>query len=143
MFPYTKSGIVIRLSIHRDAADDLQTIKARGDQADHGLILAFLRQAKVDAAVLESLSEDWFGEDTASGYSVRRLVAPHRQGRRLWRVKILNLKGLSVGYRVIYAWSRNHDEVFVLAIPPRDIAYDQSHPRIKRLIALYDGLDIS
>ena len=132
-----------RLAVHRDAAEDLQAIKVRGDLADHGLILAFLRQAQSDVAVLETLSEDWFGEDGMADYSVRRIVVPHRQGRRLWRVKILNVKGLAAAYRVIYAFNRKQDEIFVLAIPPRDIAYDQSHPRIQRLLALYDSLGIS
>jgi hypothetical protein len=140
---YTILGIVLRLAIHRDAADDLQAIKVRGDLADHGLILAFLRQAKSDPALLETLSENWFGEDGTADYSVRRIVVPHRQGRRLWRVKILNLKGLACAYRVIYAFNRKQDEVLVLGIPPREIAYDQSHPRIQRLLALYDSLGIS
>jgi hypothetical protein len=83
---YTILGIVPRLAVHRDAAADLQTIKDRGDLADHGLILAFIRQAQWDASLLESLSEDWFGEDGMAPYSVRRIVVPHRQGRRLWRV---------------------------------------------------------
>jgi len=134
---------VTRLSIHRDAADDLQTIKARGDLADHGLLLAFLRQAQTDSTVLETLSEHWFGEDGTADYSVRRIVAPLRQGRRLWRLKILDLKGLAIGYRVIYAFNRNQDEIYVLAIPPREIAYEQEHPRIKRLLALYDSLGVA
>jgi hypothetical protein len=55
-------------------------------------------------------------------------------------VKILDVKGLPIGYRVIYAFNRTQDEIYVLGVPPRDIAYDQFHPRIQRLLAVYDSL---
>lgn len=131
------------LAIHRDAADDLQTIKANGDLADHGAILAFLQQAKANPALLATLAEDWFGEDGSAAYTVRKVVSMHRRGRRLWRVKILTLKGMAANYRVLYAHGPQTQTFYVLGIPPREIAYDQNHPRIKRLIAVYDSLGIA
>lgn len=131
------------LAIHRDAADDLQSIKARKEYADHGVILAFLQQAKSDPALLETLSEDWFGEDGTSTYTVQKIVSMHRRGKRLWRVKVLTLKGLAVGYRVLYAFDPGLKIFYVLGVPPRDIAYDYSHPRIQRLITAYDNLGLS
>ena len=128
------------LFVHRDAVADLEAIRVRGETAEHGLLLAFLLQAQRDVGLLESLTEDWFGADGMAGYSVRKLVQASRQGRQLWRVKILGLKGLAVGYRVIYAFNRDRDKIYVLGIPSRDIAYDQDHPRIQRLIAVYDSL---
>lgn len=143
MSSYTILGIVPTLLIHGDAADDLQSIKARGEHADHGAILAFLQQAKADTALLATLAEDWFGHDNASNYSVRKVVSMHRQGRRLWRVKVLTLKGVTAEYRVLYAFDSQLQTFYILGIPPREIAYDQSHPRIQRLIALYDRLGIT
>lgn len=140
---YTILGIVPRLAIHRDAADDLQSIKDRGEHADHGAILAFLQQAKSDPVLLETLSEDWFGEDGSADYTVRKIVSLHQRGKRLWRVKVLTLKGMAAGYRVLYASDRGLQVFYVLGVPSRDIAYDQSHPRIQRLIAVYDSLGIS
>jgi hypothetical protein len=131
------------LAIHPDAADDLQSIKARGEIADHGAILAFLRQAKVDPALLETMAEDWFGEDGTADYSVRKIVSLHRQGKRLWRVKVLTLKGIAVNYRVLYAFDRQRQVFYILGIPSRDFAYDTNHPRIQRLIAVYDTLGIA
>ncbi len=131
------------LAIHRDAANDLQSILACGDCADHGAILAFLQQAKVDPALLETMAEDWFGEDGSADYTVRKVVSMHQRGRRLWRVKVLTLKGMSARYRVLYAFDRRQQMFYILGIPPRDIAYDQTHPRIQRLIALYDSLGIT
>lgn len=133
---------MLRIAIHLDAADDLQSIKAQGALADFGAILAFLQQAQVDVALLETLSESWFGEDDSANYTVQKLVSFHRQGKRLWRVKVLTLKGLAAGYRVLYAFDPRVQTHFVLGIPPRDIAYDETHPRIRRLIALYDSLGI-
>jgi hypothetical protein len=46
------------LAIHHDAAADLQSIKARGEHADYGVILAFLQQAKSDPSLLQTLAED-------------------------------------------------------------------------------------
>jgi len=66
------------LAIHRDAVDDLQSIKADGALADYGLILAFLQQAKADPAVLETLSEHWFGEDGSANYTVAKFFPGHR-----------------------------------------------------------------
>lgn len=131
------------LAIHRDAADDLQSIKARGEFADYGAILAFLQQAKVDAALLETLAEHWFGEDGSASYTVQKVVSFHRQGKRLWRVKVLTLKGMAAAYRVLYAFDPRHQIYYVLGIPPREIAYDESHPRIQRLIAVYNTLGIA
>lgn len=140
---YTILGIVPRLAIHRDAADDLQSIKDLGEHADHGAILAFLQQAKSDPALLETLSENWFGEDGSADYTVRKIVSLHRRGKRLWRVKVLTLKGMAAGYRVLYAFDPGLQVFYVLGVPPRDIAYDQTHPRIQRLIAVYDSLGLS
>lgn len=131
------------LAIHRDAADDLQAIKADGDVAGHAAILAFLQQAKCDRALLETLSEDWFGEGEAASYSVRKVVSLHRRGRKLWRVRVLTLKGPATKYRVLYTFTEDQRTYFVLGVVPREFAYDQDHPRIRRLIAVYDGLGIA
>lgn len=89
------------------------------------------------------MAEDWFGEDGSADYTVRKVVAMHQRGRRLWRVKVLTLKGMAARYRVLYAFDPRPQMFYILGIPPRDIAYDQTHPRIQRLIALYDSLGIT
>lgn len=131
------------LAIHHDAADDLQSIKARGEYADYGVLVAFLQQAKSDPSLLQTLAEDWFGEDDSANYSVQRVVALHQRGKRIWRVKVLTLKGLAAGYRVLYTFDRNRQTFYVLGVPSRDIAYDHTHPRIQRLIAVHDRLDLA
>jgi hypothetical protein len=138
----TISGIVPRIAIHSDAVDDLQSIKARGEHADHGAILAFLQQAQADPAVLETLSEHWFGEDGSANYTVQKITSLHRKGKRLWRVKVLSLKGLVARYRVLYAFDPRVQIFYVLGIPSREVAYDENDPRIRRLIAVYDTLNI-
>jgi mRNA-degrading endonuclease RelE of RelBE toxin-antitoxin system len=131
------------LAIHRDAANDLQSIKACGARADHGVILAFLQQAKSDPTILQTFAEDWFGEDGSADYSVRKVVSLHRRGKRLWRLKVLTPKGKAAPYRVLYAFDSQQQTFYVLGILSRDIAYDETHPRIQRLIAVYDSLGIA
>jgi hypothetical protein len=131
------------LAIHRDAAIDLQGIKASGRDADHGVILAFLQQAKVDPALLETLAEDWFGEDGSANYTIRKVIAFHQLRKRLWRVKVLTVKGIAAGYRVIYTFDAARHTFYVLGIPPREIAYDETHPRIKQILAAYDRLGLA
>lgn len=131
------------VAIHRDAVADLQGVKAIGRHADHGAILAFLQQAKADPALLATLAEDWFGEDGSASYTVRKVVAFHCKRKRLWRVKVLTLKGMATGYRVIYTFDSAQHTFYVLGIPSREIAYEENHPRIQRLIAVYDGLGLT
>jgi mRNA-degrading endonuclease RelE of RelBE toxin-antitoxin system len=67
----------------------------------------------------------------------------HQRGRKLWRIKVLTLKGMATGYRVIHAFDRLKQVFYVLGIQPREIAYDQTHSRIQRLLAVYDSLGIA
>lgn len=131
------------LAIHRDAAEDLQQIKANGDRADHAAILAFLQQAKCDPGLLETLTEDWFGEEEFSSYSIRKVGSLHRGGRKLWRVKVLTLNGLTTKYRVLYTFSDDQQDFFVLGVVHRESAYDKDHPRIRKLLAVYDSLGLA
>lgn len=107
------------------------------------MVLRDLISVDVDSTLLETMAEDWFGEDGSADYTVRKVVAMHQRGRRLWRVKVLTLKGMAARYRVLYAFDPRPQMFYILGIPPRDIAYDQTHPRIQRLIALYDSLGIT
>ena len=131
-----------RLILHPDAVEDLLAIKASGAVADFGVILAFLQQAKQDAALLETLAEHWFGEDGTANHTVSRVAFLHQRGKRVWRLKVLTLKGLAVGYRLLYAFDKPSKTFFILGVPPRDIAYEEHHPRIQRLIAAYDRLGL-
>jgi hypothetical protein len=105
--------------------------------------VAFLQQAKADPDLLSTLAEDWYGEDGSADYSIRKVVSMHRRGRKLWRIKVLTVKGLVTRYRVLYAFDPLKQVFYVLGIPPREIAYDQTHSRIQRLIAVYDSLGIA
>lgn len=140
---YTILGILPSLAIHRDAAEDLQAINAAGDRADHAAILAFLQQAKCEPGLLETMTEDWFGADEVGTYSVCKVVSLHKAGKKLWRVKVLTLKGLVTQYRVLYTFSNDRQNFYVLGVVHRDFAYERTHPRIRRLLAAYDRLGIT
>lgn len=130
------------LLVHLDAIEDLQQLKTEGHLADYGVLLAFLQQARADMRLLQTLEEDWFGEDGTAGYSVKKVVSMHRRGRAIWRLKVLTPKGLSVGHRILYAIDPRAEVTWVLGVLPRAIAYEQQHPRVQRILAVYDSLGI-
>jgi hypothetical protein len=79
---------------------------------------------------------------TSATYEIRKWVEQQRKGRDLWRVKLLDIKGLAVPFRILYARSTARNCYFVLAIMARSIDYDESHERIRRALAVYDGLGL-
>ena len=50
------------------------------------------------------------------------------------------MKGLPLPFRILYCCDAASRRYFVLAIMRRDIDYDESHDRIRRLLAVYDSL---
>lgn len=134
---------MLKLLIHADAGADLQAIKAAGDLRSFGVVLAFLQQAKADQKILESLSTDFHGVDGVGNFDIRKWVSQQKQGRNLWRVKLCDIKGMGVPHRILYAFNPASLTYFVLAIMERGIDYDESHTRIRRLMAVYDSLRIA
>jgi hypothetical protein len=133
---------VYRLLIHRDAIADLRSINETGDARSYGVVLAFLQQAKTDQQILESLSSDFFGVSGVENYDVKKWVVQHQHGRSLWRIKLCDVKGLGVPYRILYAYDAAKSTYYVLAILERDSNYDVSIPRVQRLLVVYDGLSV-
>ena len=131
-----------RLVLHTDAIEDLTAIRDSGAIADFGVIVAFLQQAKQDMALLETLAVHWFGEDGTANHTVSKVAFLHRRGKRVWRLKVLTIKGLAVRYRLLYAFDEPTKTYYLLGVPPREIAYDEHHPRTQRLIAAYDKLPL-
>jgi hypothetical protein len=138
----TQLGIVYKLLIHSDAVADLQAIQRAGDTRSYGVVLAFLQQAKADQQILESLSSDFFGVGGVENYDVKKWISQQQQGRQLWRVRLCDIKGLGVPYRILHAFDAVRSTYYVLAILDRGFNYDDSTPRVKRLLAVYDRLGI-
>ncbi len=129
-----------QLLIQQDAREDLQAIKAAGDMRSYGILLAFLHQARSDQQILDSLSDDFFGVESSGNYDVKKWVAQQRQRRDLWRVRLRDAKGLTVPYRILYTTDQANCRYFVLAIMPRNVNYDEHHPRIRRVLDICDHL---
>lgn len=133
---------MFRLVLHADAVKDLVAIRESGAVADFGAIVAFLEKAKQEPALLDTFSEHWFGADGTANHTVSKVAFLHQRGKRIWRLKVLTLKGMVVGYRLLYALDPRTNTVYLLGVPPREVAYDEHHPRTHRLIAAYDGLGL-
>lgn len=129
---------MFKLIIHTEAATDLEQIKEGGDLASHGVLLAFLQQAKTDLKILDHLQDDFYGEDNTASFSIRKWIEQSAKGRRLWRIKVFSIKGLVVPYRIIYAVYPHKQIYAVLAILSRSVNYEESHPRVQQLIATYN-----
>lgn len=134
---------MFKLIVHNEAAIDLDQIKESGDLASHGVLLAFLQQAKADLKILDHLQDDGYGEDNTTSFSIRKWIEQSRKGRPLWRIKVFNVKGLVVPYRIIYAVYPRKEFYAVLAILARSVNYEESHPRVQQLIATYSRVALN
>jgi len=138
----TRLGIISRLSLHPDAADDLRGLMASDPNAA-GKIAAFLQQAKHDPKILESLLDHGFGADRSASYDVSKWFEYWNVGYNLWRLKFWTFPKGSLKYRVVYAYQPGTQQYHVLAIVHRDFDYQKDHESTKRLLAAYRSLGIT
>jgi mRNA-degrading endonuclease RelE of RelBE toxin-antitoxin system len=129
------------ITIHEDAERDLDAIWDL-DEDVAAEIIALLEQAKNDQDLLEILTVKDFGVHGTEKIHVDKWVAQHKQGRNLWRVKIWELEGRGIRYRIIYALDPRCRRYHVLGVLERDFDYVANDDRTKRLLAAYDELGI-
>lgn len=138
---YTSRGIVYSLALHRSAERDLEQLEAVDPDARDELY-ALLQEIRGSQALLESLTVRDFGLPGSERFNVQPWQAQQQRGRNLWRLKCWDLENLGLRYRVIYALDPRVSRYYVLAVLPRSLAYDEQHPRVRELLAVYDRLGI-
>jgi hypothetical protein len=138
---YTAQGIVYSLAIAVAAKQDLAEI-GREDPDTENDIYVLLQEIKANQALLESLSVKDFGLARDQNFHVDVWASQQQQGRNLWRLKAWDLEELKIRYRVIYALDPRIRRYYVLAVLHRDFNYDDTHPRVQKLIDTYDRLGI-
>jgi len=138
---YTSQGIVYRLFVHAAAQRDLDAIgETDPETADE--IYVLLQEIKGSQVLLDSLTRKDFGLTREEAFHVDRWVRQQQQGRNLWRLKFWDLEAVGIRHRVIYALDPRNSRYYILAVLPRNIAYDERHPRVQELLAVYDRLGI-
>lgn len=138
---YTSQGIVYNLVLHRGAVADLDRI-GKTDPATQDELYVLLQEVKADQNLLEALTVKDFGLARDQRFHVDAWAAQQRRGRNLWRLKLWDLEKLGIRYRVVYAFDPRIHRYFVLAVLPREFDYDENHPRVQELLAVYDRLGI-
>lgn len=141
MSRYTSQGIFYSLVIALAAKADLETI-GRDDLEARDEIYALLQEIKASQDLLDALTVRDFGLAHDQPFHIDRWVSQQQQGRNLWRLKSWELEELGIRYRIIYALDPRIRRYYVLAVLPRDISYDEDHPRVQQLLDTYDRLAI-
>lgn len=138
----TKFGIVVPLSLHPDAANDLRALMV-SDQAQAGKIAAFLQQAKNDPKIIATLLDHDFGETRREPYHVSKWLEFWKTGFNLWRLKLWAFPRGSLSYRIVYAYQPSTQHYHVLAIVHRDFDYQTDHAITQRILLAYRSLGIT
>ncbi|MEF8720202.1 MAG: hypothetical protein V5B35_11130 [Candidatus Accumulibacter necessarius] len=138
----TKFGIIVPLSLHPDAAQDLRDLMV-ADPGPAGKIAAFLEQAKRDPKIIDSLLDHEFGKDRSESYNVSKWLEFWKTGFNLWRLKFWTCPKGSLKYRVVYAYQPSSRHYHILAIVHRDFNYEDDHEATQRVLAAYRSLGIT
>lgn len=138
---YTSQGIVYTIKLHRSARRDLEEIDGDDPDAADDLY-ALLQEIRGSQELLDALTVKDFGLNRDQPFHVDKWVEQQNKGRNLWRIKSWDLENRGLRYRIVYALDPRCSRYYVLAVLPRDVDYDSSHPRVIELTAAYDRLGI-
>lgn len=129
-----------RLFVHDDAQTDLEELWSTGTQAA-ARIAVLLQELEGDQDLLDRLTQhEYYGRSHSADFHVSKWVEQWRQGRDLWRLKVWDLEGHGLKYRIIYAFVPKRRHYHVLAIAPREFNYDSRHPLTQRIRSAYGSL---
>ena len=129
------------LEVHEDAEDDLDDLYEKDEDAAADIDV-FLQEVKGSQEMMDNLTRNGYvhhGE--GASFNVAEWQKTKLSKYNLWRVRLLYLAGAS-NYRIVYAFHAGEYRYYVLAVLHRDFNYDPNHERTKRILALYDSLDI-
>jgi mRNA-degrading endonuclease RelE of RelBE toxin-antitoxin system len=132
---------MIRIVITPAARDDLDNLWDQ-DEDSAAEIETALDEISNDQRLLQRLTQKKFRTIQAPTFDVDAFEELWKRGINLYRLKFWDWEGSLVPYRVLYAYHAAKDTYFVLAVVPRNIAYDTKHPIVTRVRTDYDALGI-
>jgi mRNA-degrading endonuclease RelE of RelBE toxin-antitoxin system len=129
---------MFRLTMHRDAEDDLDRLFT--DDPDAAADVAVLiEEIAGDQYRLDSLSIDGHVDDRMDVAMFRSM---QKRRLNLWRLKAGELSADWLSYRIIYAFDAPKKAYHILAIIHRGTDYERDRPLIDRLERAYHGLGL-
>jgi hypothetical protein len=128
------------LVLHADAELDLDKIY-KIDENAAAEIEAILQEIGANQEMLETLTIRNFVRHGNISYDVKEWEAVKRSAYNLWRLRLLYVRGASQ-YRIVYAFHTVEFRYYVLAVLDRNFNYSPTHERTKRILSLYESLDI-
>lgn len=132
--------ILYTLSIHPDAAADLEELSQRFPEAALR-IAVMLQEMEGDQVLLDRLTQDHFGRRGTDDFNVRKWRALWNIGEDFWRFKIWDLEDDGMRYRIFYIFLPSKKHYEVLGVLDRDFDYDLNHPATKRMRRAAEQLD--
>lgn len=127
--------------VHDDAEEELDALWETNEDAA-AFIETFLEEIQNDQRLLESLTIKGHVKSDALRFDVEEIESQKKEKRNLWRVKIWDIENRDGKIRIVYAFHPKEFRYYILGITPRDINYDTSHPRFKKLLNAYEELGI-
>ncbi len=95
-----------------------------------------------DQRLFDLLCRRKFRNYDRPSYEVDVFEELYKTGLNMYRLKIWDYEGALVPYRVLYAYAAQKNVCYVLAVLPRRIAYDTTHPDVQRVVADYEQLGL-
>jgi hypothetical protein len=138
---YTSQGIVYALKVANAAVTDINDISTH-DPVAAARIRAVLQEINGSQRLLGALTSRDFGLTRNENFHVAAWDSQQNKGRNLWRLKVWDLEAQRLRYRVVYALDPRNSCHYVLAVLDREFNYDESHPRVRQLLELYDRIGI-
>lgn len=127
--------------MHDDAENDIRELAMVAPGAAR-YITAVLEQVAADPDLADRLSQEGYGNQGVDPFNVDAVDSHQVAGRNVWRLKTWTDDGREIFYRVIYAFDTQTHDYTVLGVLRRDIAYKPGHPRVQRLVAAYESLEL-
>lgn len=135
---YTSEGILYKLAIHQSAADDLVQLGSKQSTAQVAArVFELVRELGANPSELSNLLDHGY---STSEIDISRFQEWWRQGKDLWRLKLLDLERAGLHYRIIYAYDIPSHRFHILAVVHRDFNYDANDPITQRILRDYREL---
>jgi len=131
---------LLALFIHDDAKGDLEDLWNSCPQAA-AKIAVTLQELKGNPDLMDRLTQEDYGAYGTADFSIKKWIEQWYQDRNLWRLKIWDLEGDGLQYRIVYAFVPLKKHHHILAIVPREeFNYEASHPITQRIRLAYENL---
>jgi len=112
------------------------------DEDGAALIDVLFEALSDDAQMLARLCQPDDHYTYTPPFEIKRFAAMQRLGKNIYTLKVRDVQGGLLPYRVLMGYHAQIDTYFVLAVLPREIAYDKTDPNFRRVMERYEQAGI-